>query len=268
VRQDDITFFRSTPSDRPFYFSMTGITRCNENYHIHRDSSFETVIEYIVSGNGTLRTNNEIYYPTAGQVYILRQKAMHDYYADPKDPWIKLFLNIRGPLAETLLDMYGLGDAVVVDGEGMEDDFRRILDITVDSSLSHDEIFVKCATEFHKLVINLADKNIEHAVDSEMKLISDYIAARFDRIVSNHELARLIGRSEDYTIKKFKSVHGTTPYEYQISEKIVGACNLLKNTDLPIGKIAAQFGYTDQRYFANLFKKRCNMTPSQYRNSK
>ena len=42
---------------------------------------------------------------------------------------------------------------------------------------------------------------------------------------------------------------------------------LLKNTDMPIGKIAYEVGYKDQSYFAKAFKKSVRCTPKALRDS-
>lgn len=40
---------------------------------------------------------------------------------------------------------------------------------------------------------------------------------------------------------------------------------LLSGTNMKTYEIANQVGYTDQRYFSQVFKRKMNMTPSEYR---
>ena len=51
-----------------------------------------------------------------------------------------------------------------------------------------------------------------------------------DRLVTNSELANHIYRSPDYSLKLFKREFGTTPYDYQIKNKIHMATSLLQHT--------------------------------------
>lgn len=44
------------------------------------------------------------------------------------------------------------------------------------------------------------------------------------------------------------------------------ACELLKNTDLPISHIAASCGFSDSSYFGKVFKQEMDMTPMEWRN--
>jgi AraC-like DNA-binding protein len=42
---------------------------------------------------------------------------------------------------------------------------------------------------------------------------------------------------------------------------------MLKNTDMPISKIAHEVGYGDQSYFTKVFKRNLNCTPKDFRGS-
>jgi AraC-like DNA-binding protein len=66
-------------------------------------------------------------------------------------------------------------------------------------------------------------------------------------------------------IKRFFANFGATPYDYQIQQKMFSARNMLANTNLSAKEIAASLGYEDQHYFSFMFKKRCGMSPTQYR---
>lgn len=47
--------------------------------------------------------------------------------------------------------------------------------------------------------------------------------------------------------------------------RMTKACELLAQSDLPIGKVAEQIGIPDMRYFSHLFKRQYDLTPNQYR---
>ena len=49
--------------------------------------------------------------------------------------------------------------------------------------------------------------------------------------------------------------------------RIIRACEYLRSSNLSIGQVAERCGFTDQNYFAKVFKKILGKTPSQYRNS-
>ena len=103
------------------------------------------------------------------------------------------------------------------------------------------------------------------SVEKEMNTLIEYITMNPRRIVSNQELADAIFRSKDYVIKRFFANFGVTPYDYQIQQKIFSAKNMLANMNLSVKEIADSLGYDDQHYFSYMFKKRCGMSPTQYR---
>lgn len=273
--REDFVHFYVPHTKLPFYLEMAGISYCDGTYRMERKDSAETVIEYIVEGRGYLNVDGQNYAATAGDVYILRKKTTHTYWSDAKSPWVKIFFNIRGSLAEKILDEYQLGtkDKVVLNGEGLEADFRDMLERLSDNTVGQTERFDGAAVDFLKIIIKLSNLDKMHgnrkddlmSVETEMNTLIEYITMNPKRIVSNQELADVIFHSKDYVIKRFFANFGVTPYEYQIQQKIFRAKNLLGNTKLSVKEIADSLGYDDQHYFSYMFKKRCGMSPTQYR---
>ena len=274
MREDIIHFY--VPQARlPFYLEMAGISYCDGTYRMKRQDSAETVLEYIVEGRGYLNVDGQNYAATEGDVYILRKKTTHTYWSDAKSPWVKIFFNIRGSLAEKILDEYQLGGVgrVVLEADGMEQAFRDMLAGLMDRSIGQTERFDKAAVDFLNIVIKLTNKqrlNAVHkddliSIENEMNTLIEYITMNPKRIVNNQELADVIFRSKDYVIKRFFANFGVTPYEYQIQQKVFSAKNMLANTSLSVKEIADSLGYDDQHYFSYMFKKRSGMSPTQYR---
>ena len=47
--------------------------------------------------------------------------------------------------------------------------------------------------------------------------------------------------------------------------RVKQACELLKNSDLPIHDISEKVGYNDYFYFSRIFKRLTGVTPSAFR---
>ena len=273
--REDFVHFYVPQTKLPFYLEMAGISYCDGTYRMKRQDSAETVLEYIVEGRGYLHVDGKDYAATTGDVYILRKKTTHTYWSDAKYPWVKIFFNIRGSLAEKILDEYQLGvpGKVVLEADGLEQDFRDMLERLMDDTIGQAERFDKAAVDFLSIIIKLSNmqkmngvyKDDLMSVENEMNTLVEYITMNPKRIVSNQELADAIFHSKDYVIKKFFVNFGVTPYEYQIQQKIFSAKNMLANTNLRVKEIADSLGYDDQHYFSYMFKKRCGMSPIQYR---
>lgn len=273
--KEDIVHFYVPQRKTPFYLEMAGISYCDGTYKMTRQESKETVLEYVVDGYGYINVDGENYTASAGDVYILRKRTTHTYWSDAKKPWVKIFFNIRGSLAEKILEEYKLGikGKVVLRGDGLESDFRELLAKLSNDTVSQAEKFDLAALDFLKIIIKLSNLDKLQgdlsgellSVEDEMNRLVEYIAMNPKRIVGNQELADVIFRSKDFVIKRFHTNFGVTPYEYQIQQKIFSASNMLKNTRMSVQEIASSLGYDDQHYFSYMFKKRCGMSPTQYR---
>ena len=63
----------------------------------------------------------------------------------------------------------------------------------------------------------------------------------------------------------FREAFGMSPGEYITHQRILYACSLLQNTDLPVIRIAEACGYQDPLYFSRIFRKKTGISPIVYR---
>lgn len=64
---------------------------------------------------------------------------------------------------------------------------------------------------------------------------------------------------------QFKKITGFSVFEYLFSCRIATAKNLLTKTELSIGEIVEQSGFSDSSNFSRSFKNSIGLTPSQFR---
>lgn len=64
-----------------------------------------------------------------------------------------------------------------------------------------------------------------------------------------------------------KKVLDKTPSELLLERIILEAKRLIIHSDMPIAFISDSLNYNDNSYFTRIFKKSCNQTPNQFRNS-
>ena len=68
--------------------------------------------------------------------------------------------------------------------------------------------------------------------------------------------------------KEFKAVVGCSVAEYIQLYRFQCACLALSTTDIPVGDIAGQCGFSSGAYFARRFRQVMGMTPLEYRKSR
>lgn len=77
-------------------------------------------------------------------------------------------------------------------------------------------------------------------------------------------VSEIIGLAPTYLSAIFKEEAGMTFTEYLIEVRIKKAKELLKTKSYKVYQIAEKVGYSDSRYFSEVFKKKVGVTPKEY----
>ena len=95
--------------------------------------------------------------------------------------------------------------------------------------------------------------------------ISGFIQSRLMETLTVEDLAQGMLLSTSGLYNKCKSLLDFSPQELIEEVRIKEARHLLDTTDVPVGDVAMQTGYSDPSYFIKVFKKKNGCTPAQYR---
>ncbi len=275
MTEEIVSFVRDPGRAYPFFVEMMGTSHCDGSYRIGRTRSPLFVLEYVRKGRGVVREDGRTFHPAAGDVYLLHQGRDHEYRSDADNPWEKVWMNVSGPLAGSLVRDYGLGDVVHVPGLDLSDLFRDLLFVGRAAQGDADAAMPEAALLFHRMVARLAARLAEASLvpagrgrpgglaeAARMKAWLDrHIADRADM----KDLSEWVYRSPSQVIRTFRKVYGTTPKAYLLDRRIETAKSLLRNTNLPVREIAERLRFADEHYFSNFFRKRTGLPPSRYR---
>ncbi|GAK03867.1 DNA-binding response regulator, AraC family [Geomicrobium sp. JCM 19037] len=99
----------------------------------------------------------------------------------------------------------------------------------------------------------------------DMDRILNDIDNHYTHSITLNELADKYVLSSSYLSRVFKQYTGRNYVDYITEKRMNKATKLLKETTLRPSEIAYQSGYSDPRYFSQLFKKQMGTTPSNYR---
>ena len=78
-------------------------------------------------------------------------------------------------------------------------------------------------------------------------------------------VAEHVQLNSSYLSTLFKNVMGQNLSSFITEVRTRRACQLLKNTNLPLKTISEEVGYANQYYFSSSFKKNMGLSPSAYR---
>ena len=272
MKEEVKIFLNQNLDEMPYAMESLGISYCDDTYHITRPCAFMNVFEYVISGSGTVKTSTATFHPSAGDSYFLRAGESHDYYSNTKDPWVKIWINVMGPLPTSVLDAYGLTKSTLLPQIDISDYLEQIHKIaythTTDMNLMYDRCFVvfvrlcqyiRQALSEHKNFSNISDNIIQ---------LKNYIDTHLEEPLTLEKCNDISHLSTSQTIRSFRQAYGVPPYEYLSQQRIESAKVLLRGSALDIQDIAMQLGFTDQYYFSKYFKKRTGKSPKDYRNYK
>lgn len=100
-----------------------------------------------------------------------------------------------------------------------------------------------------------------------MKVVFKYIENHYAERITIADIANEVGFSESHFMRYFKETMDTSFIEYLKDYRLAMAARLLLASESPILDISEEVGFESLSYFNRAFKKRYQMTPSQYRRS-
>ena len=91
------------------------------------------------------------------------------------------------------------------------------------------------------------------------------VAESMDHAWTLDEMAGRCGLKRTQFANIIKRLTGYAPGQYLQRVRFDRACELLRNTDLPITDITFECGYSSSQYFSEAFRRQACVTPSEYR---
>lgn len=79
------------------------------------------------------------------------------------------------------------------------------------------------------------------------------------------EIAKVVHLAPNYFHRRFTNTFHVTPFGYMLERRINLGRQLLLSTDLTLARIAERCGFYSEFHFSKLFKKRCGLSPKQFR---
>ena len=101
--------------------------------------------------------------------------------------------------------------------------------------------------------------------EQTVALIYRYVQTRFMEPITTTGVARHFGYSREYFSRFFKRYVGVSFREYVTELRLDVACERLRASDVPAGRIGRMAGFPNEKSFRQAFDRRFGCTPAQYR---
>ena len=254
------------PDEYPFWISAYGESDHQAMPHHEITTNTQiTRIQYVLSGKEIINSKNISCVASAGDTYILHTGDMHNYYSDAAHPTRKIWIHVKGKLADDIIKTYHLDDIVLLKNIDTSNWIRKMHELcnnTNDPYIIQEDgaaLFVKgisnISREYRK-----KQANVDFLDD-----IKSYIDLHVQDNLSIEELSKISNYSTDYTIRHFKKKFGITPHQYILNSKMALATTLLRSSDKSIASISEMLGFCNVGYFSNVFLSYKGIRPSEFR---
>ena len=236
------------------------------------------VLHMVIRGKGALRKEGKAYQVHAGEAFLIYPKEETIYQADPHDPWEYLWIGFHGFQAEEMMARAGFSRQNPVvhckNMQQMQQVMERMLSNIGLSYVKELERMSALYSLLALLVVNGEENGLSTA-EGGMTPDSLYVRTAVNMLLNSYhkdikvaEVAKAIGISRNYLTSIFKKEMNVSPQEFLINFRMEKAGSLLRNTNEPVGTIAAEVGYTDSLSFSKAFRKKYGKSPSEYRREK
>lgn len=119
-------------------------------------------------------------------------------------------------------------------------------------------------TLFSKCILKNKARTNQKAMD-KIKFIIKYTENNYTEKISIQDIADAMNLSQSHFMKFFKNTMGCSYIDYLNDYRLTMASRLLLSSESTILTIAGEVGFDNLSYFNRMFKKKFNITPSEYR---
>ena len=229
-------------------------------------------LHFVLHGRGTLIAGGETKTLYKGDVFLLYAGEEYEYYPDPMDPWSYIWVDFCSNDTQALFAPCGLSSKNPVIHVNDLTSMMGMLKLLYESYDASALQQLKCSAHFMLILgelIKNAEKKSFGGVSSfkqqHVRNIVAYINNNFRLPLTIRQIAIANQISTSRMMTLFAELVGISPIAYLNSFRVSTACEVLRTTDIPIGKVASMVGVEDPLYFSRLFRKCKGMSPREYR---
>lgn len=224
---------------------------------------------FVVEGIIKVDVGDESYEISEG-VFIYRPNRKQFYRSiNTSGPLTLYWIHFTGDSANEIMNYCGLeGRPVYKTGTSLElvSAFKKLIDEMRAKQHAYEGFTASLVEYVLSLVARLSEGNMRGKahIDKRISTALNYIHSNYQKDLDVPELAEMANLSVSWFSSLFNEYMGMFPKAYITRYRIGKSCEMIKNTDFPIGQIAFFAGFEDPLYFSRIFKKYMHMSPSKY----
>lgn len=225
------------------------------------------LLKHTLSGSGVLYAFGKRFELHPGDLFIISRPGPYVYcFKDSPAPWHFEFVSMEITRASYVLPPFWRKYPIIsiAEHETLRQQLQDLIDLRMSENYQLELYHSALAYQLFLSAIALrADLGMD--IPPGVKKLKELIAANFFRKISIQELATQAGYTQEAITRLFQEHYKISPGQYLLNLRVSKACRLLAENNLHIQEIALACGFSNQNYFSRLFRKKMNVTPSQYR---
>lgn len=232
------------------------------------------LIHHVLSGKGYFETRGKSYHLKQGDTFLIYPNMEACYRADDEEPWEYTWVGFDGNDAFYLLNHTDFSEeSPVLEQAAISEEIERNIRMVYEAKGGTFCDAVSMTGALYSMIAMLMENSSAEAKQKNpqtdrVEQAIQYIAEHYSYPITIEDIAGYTGVCRSYLYRMFRKVLKKSPKDYVEEYRIRQACQLLRETDLPITTIAHSVGYEDNLYFSKAFKKCKGQTPSRYRKEK
>ena len=259
---EDFWYINTAPKNSLLDIELMGITYADTSYRVSRNNRWDMyILEYVIDGVGHITCNGTTRTVRKGDAYLISKFTEHEYHADPKHPYKKVWINVSGRLMDQLLQLFNLTDPTVTRQVDLLDYFYQLRD---QLALEYD--LEKIGSILYRILYKMSENfnPVQKQTLSLAERLKIYIDKNLKQNLSAASVAQQFHVTPIYASRVFKSTYQLTINQYIMNATLELAKQWLKNSNYTIKEIAELLNFCNDKYFSTQFKKIYGFSPKQY----
>lgn len=257
--------------------------QCPQKEKILRLYSNHNQLTFTISGKRIIQHGDKRWVLSSDQGFLVKRGAFHQELPHDFTDWKVLVLYLKDNYLKNILEEFRqylrLNNLpkVSVDmvqqfkiNNQIQNCYKSLLPYFDNPKLLPDSIF---EGKFKELLFNiLAHLDNSHILAYINQISGNYLIPIWEVMEANYfynlkisEFAEISNRSTSTFRRDFEAYYGITPGKWLTIKRLEKARLLLSSSEKSIGDITFECGFENVSHFSRIFKKKFNLTPSEYR---
>ena len=226
---------------------------------------------FVFSGDGVVEFEpNRPVALSQGNLLLLAPGEWHRCRPDPETGWGTLWIGFGGKMARSIVRRVFHQDGSFVLPVAKANEFESSAMRLVNQMLKFGERrLLSSAGDLMSLLGRIAEEDFDSeavvTTSGAIREAQSEIIRRACETIDLMELAKSVGMTYDSFRHQFADMTGFSPLQFQLTERMRVAKNLVANTNLPISEIARRTGFSSAAYFSRSFRAATKLSPVGYR---